>query len=127
LQMESFRLKAVRYHASRERENRRGAARAGAVILKRWLAQPALPKNARVQVAYGSLHFSLLLRWGKAAEEALPLVELATRTLQELHDEDPSGYLYLAVLGNCRVEVGKVHWELSHAEETLTAFRQALE
>ncbi len=131
LHVESYFLKAERHYENQEPEKVRDAARAGAVILKRWLVQPALPKNVRSQVAYSSMRFSLLLRWGEAEKEALPLVEQAIRTFQELHEQDPSGYLYLGVLTECWVEVGKVHWllrhvEERHAEDTLTAFRRAL-
>jgi serine/threonine protein kinase len=103
------------------------AAREAATILGRHLEDVPRDRNCRFALARSSLDVSAGLRKGGAPEEALRLAEPANRTLQTLVRQGPeTGFLFV-VLSSSWLEVGKIRGDLDQAEETLAAYRGAVE
>jgi tetratricopeptide (TPR) repeat protein len=103
------------------------AAREAASLLKSLLAQPALHRNTRCQLAHMAIVMSMYLRRGGAAAEALALCDKIDRTLRELAKEAPKESPPFQALSDTWHEIAKVRWSLNQTEETILACRQALQ
>jgi tetratricopeptide (TPR) repeat protein len=101
--------------------------REAAAILARHVQDAPPDRNCRFALARASLPVSVALRKGGALAEALRLAEPANRTLETLVREGPETGFLLTVLSSASLEVGKIRWDLDQPEETLAAYRGALE
>src|SRR5439155_16674774 len=102
------------------------AARQASAILHPYYQHTPLSRDGRFWLADYSTEVRFLLRKGGAAAEALSLLNLANRTMQELARETPEDLYLLVRLSGSWLQIGKAHWELHQTEETLEAYRHAL-
>src|SRR5262249_41143162 len=127
LRVRYLRVRMDTYLSARRSADVLAAGREAALVLARLLSRPSLHPNARWHVAANCLPVSLLLRRAKAYEEAIQLSQQANRALQELCLEAPNQQQILRVLSESWHEIGQIRWDLQQTEETLTAYRNALE
>src|SRR5262249_32171590 len=89
--------------------------------------EPPLDRKNRFRAAHPCTVVSTCLRRGGALREALDLVELVNRSLQELAQAEPAAPHVFEELSHSWHHIGKARWELGQAEGTVDALERALE
>jgi tetratricopeptide (TPR) repeat protein len=102
-------------------------ARKAARVLEGYFRQESLGNGIRLRLVRYAGDVGKRLRDGGAVEEALPLLEHVNGWLQELTREAPEAHAHFAKLSESWEQVAKARWLLDRVEDTLDAYRRALE
>jgi tetratricopeptide (TPR) repeat protein len=114
--------------AARQHAAVRAAAGDAARILRQLLSRPDFHHHTYGQLAsLATDEVSVFLRHAGALDEALRLSEDVSRTLQRVAQEAPVEAALLNLLSESWRQVAKARWQMRRPEETLAAYRSALE
>ena len=113
--------------ATVERAESLAASREVATMLDRFYQHMPSDRKARLSVNRCSILIGMFLRKGGTLDESSQLLGQANRDLQKLCQEEPTGHYYFRELSRAWFEIGKIHWQKNETDDTLIAYRRALE